>query len=167
MPLSLRGVSDSELMRLDAVRRYLGLDCDPADMHFEGAVIGAVIKKLSPIVEKAAPKTGEQIVQVVAKKFDVRFEIVKDQADIQRLKKHYIETRREIGFALLDKELSDPQIGALLFQLGKPDETNANFVAVLNLQRSRDRDYWNGIHELFPPARGAATEDTAVSTAPE
>lgn len=148
MVLNLRRVSDHEIMRLDAIRSHLGLDCDPADLCFQEAVIGAVVKKLSPIVKKAAPKTGEELVAVVAKKFGVRFEVVREEADIQRLKKHYVESRREIGFTLLDDELADPHIDALLFQLGKPDETDARYVAVLNLQRSRDREYWNGIHEL-------------------
>lgn len=81
--------------------------------------------------------------------FSVRFEEVRSQADIQRLERKYLRGQRELGFAQLRKELANPNVDALLFerqQAGERDEDK--WVAVLNLQQSEAKSYFNRAHEL-------------------
>jgi hypothetical protein len=54
-----------------------------------------------------------------------------------------------LGFGLLEKELSDPSVDALLFQRVNVDtDSPERWIAVINLQETEARGYWNRPHEL-------------------
>ncbi len=80
-------------------------------------------------------------------------------ADVAELEDRYLKGKREIGFAQLRGELDQPGVDALLFQrmhAGPRDPDR--WVAVLNLQETRAKAYWNRFHEMIhrigePPQR--------------
>src|SRR5262245_37722823 len=117
MALKLRRVGSAELHRLDAVARHLKLRCRADDDEFLDAVTAAVIRRIKPIIQRAAPKNGEELVAAVAAHLNVHFEPVRSQSDIDRIRDHYVKKERQLGFAQLGEELADRRIDALLFQL--------------------------------------------------
>lgn len=148
MAVALKNATVNDVMRLDAIASFLKTDCDPDDIGFETACTKAVLKKVKRIVNESQAKRGEDVLAAVASHFGVRFEEVRDNRDVAKLKRRYLK-QRELGFAVLDRELADGDVDALLFQLTNvADDNPEQFVAILNLQESESRGFWNRSHEL-------------------
>ncbi len=142
-------ITDGQLMRLDAVADHLDIRVDAEDERFNEAVVSTCLTKVAPIIADAAATTGEQILAALGNHYSVRFEEVRSQADIQRLEQKYLNGQRELGFAQLESELANPNVDALLFERQKAGEFAVDkWVAVLNLQRSESRSFFNRAHEL-------------------
>jgi Zn-dependent peptidase ImmA (M78 family) len=136
-------------MRLDAVAEHLDVQIDPEDDGFNEAVVSTCLDKVAPIIADASSASGEEILSTLGNHFSVRFEEVRTQADIDRLEQKYLQGQRELGFAQLQAELANPSVDALLFQRQKAEEhDNDKWVAVLNLQQTESRSFFNRAHEL-------------------
>jgi hypothetical protein len=138
-----------EEQRLLAVREYLGVRAKPQDANFDREVVEAAIAKVRPLIEARADYTGEEISAAIAGHLSVHFEEVRSSADIVALEQKYLVERRELGFGLLAHELADPSVDALLFQRmhAAPNDPD-HWVAVMNLQETEARGYWNRAHEM-------------------
>lgn len=148
MELSIR-LTEGQLMRLDAVAEHLDIQIDPEDDGFNDAVISSCLSKVAPIIADASATTGEEILAAVGRYYSVLFEEVRSSADIERLEQKYLRGQREIGFAQLQNELANPNVDALLFQRQKAQQHDRDkWVAVLNLQQTETRSFWNRAHEL-------------------
>jgi hypothetical protein len=150
--------SDSQLIRLDAIVRNLRVG-----KHWHGPettkdIVTASIEAASSILV-GVPSKGEAIAEKLAGAYHVRFKEVRGEKDIAEIEQEYLRDKKEIGFGQLRLELEDPNVDALLFQrLHAVESDSDRWVAVLNLQRSEARAYWNRFHELShrvaePPQR--------------
>jgi hypothetical protein len=149
MTVALKNATLGELMRLDSIASHLELEVDPTDPAFVDEAIAAVKRKVAPIARRTSPQNGEDLLASIAAHFGVTFEEVREPGDIAALKHRYLKQRREIGFAVIDDELADTNVDALLFQLTNPRrDSRERFIAILNLQESESRGYWNRSHEL-------------------
>ena len=102
-----------------------------------------------PIIKKANPKTGEEIATVLAAHFSVHFEEVRGPVDIDLLENNYLRQKRELGFGRLREELEDPHVDALLFRRMRAQPHDPDkWVAVLNLQLTDAKAYWDRFHEI-------------------
>lgn len=147
--MNLTQATTGQLMRLDSIAQHLKLTSDPRDQSFEGEAIEAVLVKVKPIVDATRPNRGEGVIAAIAANYGVRFEEVRSSEDVINVKRRYLEERGELGFGMIDDELANPHVDALLFQLTQvPDNHPERYVAVLNLQESATRAYWNRSHEL-------------------
>ena len=140
---------DRELMRLDSMARHLRLKRRYPTEGFVEEAVAACLRRVEPIVREVLPCRGEVIADALAEHYGVTFEEVRDAEDVDLLEDKYLKQRGELGFARLRKELKDPHVDALLFRrmhasVGDADE----YVAVLNLQDSDAKLYWNKKHEL-------------------
>lgn len=138
------------LLRLDGLADHLGLARKWGEPSFEQEAVAACLRQAAPILKSAKVQTGEEVAAALAAHFAVQFESVRHPADISRLEDKYLKQKREIGFARLRDEISNPSVDALLFQRieARPEEPD-RWVAVLNLQGSDDRVYWSQFHELI------------------
>jgi hypothetical protein len=115
--------------------------------------------KIDPLVKTLLPCTGEQIALGLGDHLCLTFEEVHGPCDIDEIETRYLKGKREIGFAQLRGELAQPGVDALLFQRMNAGERDPDrWVAVLNLQQSAAKAYWNRFHELAhriaePPQR--------------
>ncbi|MCA9217181.1 MAG: hypothetical protein KDB27_29130 [Planctomycetales bacterium] len=142
-------ITDGQLMRLDAVADHLDIRIDAEDEGFNEAVISTCLTKVAPIIADASATSGEEILAALGNHFSVRFEEVRSQADIQRLEQKYLKGQRELGFAQLEKELANPNVDALLFERQQAEVWDDDkWVAVLNLQQTEARSFFNRAHEL-------------------
>lgn len=157
--MKLANATTGQLIRLDSIADYLKLASDPAEPSFADEAVEAVLQKVKPIVNAARPEQGESVVAAIANHYGVRFEEVRSPGDVHSVKRRYLNERGELGFGMIDAELANPQVDALLFQLTQvPTDHPEKFIAVLNLQDSPARGYWNRSHELShrlaePPQR--------------
>lgn len=136
--------------RLLAMREHLKLRVRPSDPSFDAAVVDACVRQVEPIIAANATQLGETIIERIGRSLGVRFEEVQSSADIEHLKKKYLVGQRELGFAMLDEELADPNVDALLFQrMNAPKGDHDQWVAVLNMQATHARAYWSRPHELL------------------
>lgn len=155
---SLSNPSRSELMQLDAIANNLGLGKRWTGKEMTAQVVAASLRRIDPVLRGIAP-CGEVIAEALASHYQVRFEEVRTEKDIDFLEEHYLRCKKEIGFAQLRDELRNPKLDALLFQRIHANEDDPDrWVAVLNLLLTRDRAYWNRFHELShriaePPQR--------------
>lgn len=141
--------TEGQLMRLDAVADHLDIRLDPEDEGFNEAVISSCMTKVAPVITDAAATSGEEILAALGQHYSVLFEEVRSTADIERLEQKYLRGQRELGFAQLQSELADPNVDALLFQRQRAkDRDRDKWVAVLNLQQTETRSFWNRAHEL-------------------
>jgi hypothetical protein len=143
------GVLSDELIRLDSIAEHLKLRRRWGETGFEDDAVQACIRRLAPIIRKANPKTGEEIAAALAAHFSIHFEEVRGPGDIDLLENNYLRQKRELGFGRLREELEDPHVDALLFrrmraQAHDPDK----WVAVLNLQLTDAKAYWDRFHEI-------------------
>lgn len=142
-------VTAGDEIRLDRLAAHLGLSIQWEDPGFEQAVVASCLKSVRPIIEASKPVNGEGVTEVLAKHFRVRFEEVRGLSDVEQLEKKYLHGHKELGFARLREELKDPDVDALLFQRNKATEQDHDrWVAVLNLQRTEAKAYWDRNHEL-------------------
>lgn len=139
-----------ERHRLLQIREHLGVRSRPDDKSFESEVVAACAKKIQPIVNAHSSCPGEEIIGAIAKEFGVHFEEVHSREDIESLQRKYLVEQRELGFGMLEAELSDPTVDALMFQrMWAIGEARDRWIAVINSQVSRSRGYWSRAHELI------------------
>ncbi len=144
-----REPTTEDFLRLDAIAKYLKLKCDFQQEGFTEAVIEACLDRIAPVVDRMLPCSGEQIALELAKHLQLTFEEVRSPEDIIALVEHYLKGKREIGFAQLPDELARPGVDALLFERMNAQEQDPDrWVAILNLQDSEAKGYWNRFHEL-------------------
>jgi hypothetical protein len=144
-----RQATTHELLRLDAIAQHLKIKSRYPQEGFTEAVIDACLDRIAPVVDKLLPCSGEQIALGLAKHLHLTFEEVRGPADIGDLLKRYLKGKKEIGFAQLPDELARPGVDALLFERMNAEERDPDrWVAVLNLQDSDAKGYWNRFHEL-------------------
>src|SRR5437867_2435353 len=136
--------SDEEVMRLLAISDHLGVKRNWDEAGFEDEVIQASLRRVEPIVRKTRPRTGDGVASSLAAHFRVFFEEVYAFNDVERLEQKYLREKGEIGFAQLRDEISNSAVDALLFQrIHAAPEDPDQWVAVLNLQNSASRGYWD------------------------
>lgn len=147
--VSQRGATAQDLIRLDAIAKNLKISSRYGQPSFFADVTAACLARTKPVISKLLPCTGEQIAIGLAEHFRLVFEEVRGPRDIAKLKKHYLQGKREIGFAQLEDELVQPGIDALLFErMNARDGDHDKWVAVLNLQETEAKAYWNRFHEF-------------------
>lgn len=137
------------LMRLDAIAKHLRVRSRYPHPSFTPDVTAACLTRIAPVVDKLLPCTGERIALGLGEHLCLTFEEVHGEDDVVNIETRYLKRKKEIGFAQLRAELRQPGVDALLFQrmhaeAHEPDR----WVAVLNLQESSSRAYWNRFHEL-------------------
>lgn len=143
-----RKPTGQELLRLDAIAKHLNVKSHYPQPAFPSDVVAACLARIAPVVEKLLPCGGEQISLGLARHLCVTFEEVYGPHDVEMLETRYLKGKK-IGFARLRGELAEPGVDALLFQRMYADEREADkWVAVLNLQETAAKRYWNGFHEL-------------------
>jgi len=138
-----------DILRLDAIAQNLKVKSRLEDSTFAADVKAACLARVAPVLKKLLPCTGEEIALGLGESLCLKFEEVHGPHDVEKLEDHYLRGKKEIGFAQLRDELENPGVDALLFQrmhakAGDPD----TWVAVLNLQESGAKAYWNRFHEL-------------------
>lgn len=144
-----RQATAQDLLRLDAVAKHLKIKSRYPQEGFTQAVIDACLDRIAPVVEKLLPCSGEQIAFGLAKHLHLTFEEVRGPDDVGKLLNHYLKDKKEIGFAQLPDEIARPGVDALLFERMNANERDPDrWVAVLNLQDSEAKGYWNRYHEL-------------------
>lgn len=138
-----------DMMRLDAIAKHLKVKARFPDARFTTEVTDACMKRVSSIIDQMLPCTGEQIAAGLGEHFQLIFEEVHGLDDVEALENRYLKDMKEIGFAQLRSELDRPGVDALLFERMNAEERDADrWVAVLNLQESQAKAYWNRFHEL-------------------
>ncbi len=154
-----RKPTGQDLLRLDAIARHLGVKSRYQEPTFTADVTAACLARIAPVIDKLLPCTGERIALGLGEHLSLTFEEVHGPADVVKLEDRYLKGKKEIGFAQLRGELVQPGVDALLFQrihAGPRDPDR--WVAVLNLQETCAKAYWNRFHEMIhriaePPQR--------------
>lgn len=144
-----RKPTTQDFMRLDAIAKHLKIKSRYPQPTFASDVAAASLARIAPVVEKMLPCTGEQIAEGLGEHLCVTFEEVHSAQDVADIENRYLKGKKEIGFAQLRGELDRPGVDALLFERmhAKANEPD-RWVAVLNLQDSGARAYWNRFHEI-------------------
>ena len=136
-------------MRLDQIAEHLGIAERFGNPKFRQAVIAACVARMRPILDRYVKCTGEESTAALARHFCVTFEEVHGPDDVAEIEEKYLQKKREIGFARLRDELLQPGVDALLFQrINAQLHDSDKWVAVINLQQTRAKSYWNRCHEL-------------------
>ena len=144
-----RKATTHELLRLDAIAKHLGVKSRYSQPTFGSDVAAACLSRIKPVIQKLLPCTGEEIALGLADHLCVAFEEVHGPSDVDELEDRYLKGKKEIGFAQLRNELDQPGVDALLFQrMHASDLDRDHWVAVLNLQNTSSKAYWNRFHEL-------------------
>jgi hypothetical protein len=145
----LRKATTHELLRMDAIAKHLGVKSRYPQIAFGSDVAAACVTKISPVIKKLLPCTGEHIALALGEHLCLTFEEVHGPEDVDELERRYLKGKREIGFAQMRGELSRPGVDALLFQRMHAKERDPDrWVAILNLQQTAAKAYWNRFHEL-------------------
>ena len=144
-----RKPTTQDFMRLDAIAKHLKVKSRYPAPTFTAEVTAACLSRIAPVVDKMLPCTGEKIALGLGEHLCLTFEEVHDEDDVADIEARYLKRKKEIGFAQLRGELRQPGVDALLFERmhAEPQEPD-RWVAVLNLQNSASRAYWNRFHEL-------------------
>jgi len=138
-----------DILRLDAIAENLKVKSRYEDPSFSNDVRAASLARIAPVLKKLLPCTGEEIALGLGESLCLKFEEVHGPHDVAKLEDHYLKGKKEIGFAQLRDELETPGVDALLFQRVHAKEGDLDrWVAVLNLQESGAKAYWNRFHEL-------------------
>ena len=138
-----------DLMRLDAIAKHLKIKSRYPQPTFTADVTAACMARIAPVVDKLLPCTGEQIALGLGDHLCLTFEEVHGPHDVVELEDRYLKGKKEIGFAQLRGELDHPGVDALLFERMNAKERDPDrWVAVLNLQETAAKAYWNRFHEL-------------------
>jgi hypothetical protein len=144
-----RAAKDHDVMRLDQIASHLGIAERHGAPEFREAVVQACLGRIQPILQRRPQSNGEGAIAALAHHFCVIFEEVRGPGDVAIIEDKYLRKRREIGFARLRDELRQPGVDALLFQRLNAAPNDADrWVAVINLQETRTKSYWNRCHEL-------------------
>lgn len=144
-----RKMTTQDLLRLDAIAKHLRVKSRYPAPEFTADVTTACLSRIAPVVDKMLPCTGEKIAMGLGEHLCLTFEEVHCEDDVADIEDRYLTRKKEIGFAQLRGELRQPGVDALLFErmYAEAQETD-RWVAVLNLQQSASRAYWNRFHEL-------------------
>ena len=135
-------------IRLDAIVKNLGIGKHWDDRDSEEKVVEACLHKVDTLINNEI-ENGENLALQIANHFKVKFEEVRNNADIDSLENTYLKQKKEMGFALLRDELTSPNVDALLIQRRNATQEDLDqWVAVLNLLFTDTRAYWNRFHEL-------------------
>jgi hypothetical protein len=138
-----------DLLRLDAIATHLKIKSRYPTISYTAEVIEASLSKIAPVVDRLLRCTGEQIALELGKHLCLTFEEVRGPDDVLDLEHRYLKRKKEIGFAQLRGEIGQPGVDALLFERMNANERDPDrWVAVLNLQRTAAKAYWNRFHEL-------------------
>jgi len=138
-----------DLLRLDGIAKHLKLKSRYPDERFTGDVINACLARVQPVVDKLLPCTGERIARGLGDHLCLTFEEVYGPQDVKALENRYLKGKKEIGFAQLRGEIARPGVDALLFErMHAAERDRDRWVAVLNLQDSNHKAYWNRFHEI-------------------
>ena len=144
-----RQATTHELMRLDAIANHLNIKSRYPQDGFTEAVIEACLDRIAPVVDKLLPCSGEEIALGLGEHLHLTFEEVRGPEDVSDLLKRYLKGKKEIGFAQVPDQLAQPGVDALLFERMHAEERDPDrWVAILNLQDSDAKGYWNRFHEL-------------------
>lgn len=144
-----RKPTGQDLMRLDAIAKHLKVKSRFPDPAFTDDVTAACLAQVAPVIGKMRPESGEDIALGLGNHFQLTFEEVHGPHDVVKLENRYLKGKRELGFAQLRDELDQPGVDALLFQrVHASDQDPDRWVAVLNLQQSRAKAYWNRFREM-------------------
>jgi hypothetical protein len=136
-------------LRLDAIAKHLKVKTRYPHPNFTAEVTAACLARIAPVVDKLLPCSGEDIALGLGEHLCLTFEEVHGPHDVVELEDRYLKGKKEIGFAQLRDELEQPGVDALLFQRMRAEEDDPDrFVAVLNLQQTKAKAYWNRFHEL-------------------
>jgi len=145
----VRKATAQDELRLDAMARHLKIASRYPEPRFTVEVTAACLERVSPIISKLLPCSGEDIAQGLGDHFCVTFEEVHDQEDADEIVDRYLIGKNELGFAQLHDELADGGVDALLFERMYADEHDRDrWVAVLNLLEGGAKGYWSRFHEL-------------------
>jgi len=145
----LRKPTGQDLMRLDAIAKHLNVKSRFEDRSFGADVASACLARIAPVIDKLLPCAGEKIALGLGEHLCLTFEEVHGPHDIVELEDRYFRGKKEIGFAQLRGELRQPGVDALLFERMNAEERAPDrWVAVLNLQDTAAKAYWNRFHEL-------------------
>jgi hypothetical protein len=144
-----RKPTGQDLMRLDAIAKHLKIESRYPKPTFTADVAAACMTRIAPLVDELLPCTGEQIALGLGDHLYLTFEEVHGPHDVVELEDRYLKGKKEIGFARLRGELDHPGVDALLFERMNAEEHDPDrWVAVLNLQETAAKAYWNRFHEL-------------------
>jgi hypothetical protein len=144
-----RTATTQEIMRLDAIAKHLGIKSRYPQSSFTSDVGKACVRKIAPVIDKMSAPTGEVIAFGLAEHLHLKFEEVRQPRDVDELEHRYLKGKKEIGFAQLRTELAQPGCDALLFErINAAEHDTDKWVAVLNLQQTEAKAYWNRFHEL-------------------
>ena len=133
-------------IRLERIRDHLGISLSVQDSKFNTAVRNVAVKRLKSLHgQNANIADGEKFLAKTASHLNITFEEVRSQEDITRLEDQYLRQNKEIAFGQLELELRNSDVDALLF---RRQQKKGHFVAVLNLQDTDSRGYWNRAHEI-------------------
>ena len=136
--------------RLQRIREHLGIRTSVDSPAFEEAVAAVCRERITSLMEGSNPQSGEEVLDHVARRLQVRFEEVHDEHDLAALETKYLKEKREIGFGQLSMQFEDPGVDALLFQRERAAaDASDKWVAVLNLRETIRRAYWSRSHELI------------------
>ncbi len=134
--------------RLWEMREHLCVKSEIDDPQFKSEVIVAAKRSIARFPGIHNCKTADEIIDIASRQLSVYFEEARSDADVQEIQTRYLE-QRELGFAQLSLELSDPSVDAVLLKrnhvAGNQDH---QYVAVLNLKEGASRAFWNRVHEL-------------------
>ncbi|MBN4071842.1 hypothetical protein JYT83_00335 [bacterium AH-315-F18] len=138
-----------ELVRLDEIAKNLGIRKRWGSEGFMKAAVDAAMRKVNLVLHGQAVRAGADVLEALASHYSIAFERVRKPGDILELENKYLREQREIGFAQLREEFSDPGVDAVLFRRTKAATgLERNWIAVLNLQDSPSREYWDIFHEI-------------------
>ncbi len=141
----VRSTSLEHIHRLDAIREYMDVKAKVNDPDFETEVIVASKRKLENNYNNSAMvDNGEHFISNIASNLNIAFEEIRTPEDVTYLQNKYLK-QNELGFGQLELELQVPNVDALLF---KRQHKPNHYVAVLNLQDTEARVYWNKAHEV-------------------
>lgn len=144
-----RQATTHELLRLDAIAKHLKIKSRYPEAGFTESVIDACLHRIAPVVDRLLPCSGEQIALGLGEHLHLTFEEIHGPADVDDLLTRYLKGKKEIGFAQVPDQLAQPGVDALLFERMHAAERDPDrWVAVLNLQDSDAKGYWNRFHEV-------------------
>jgi hypothetical protein len=147
-------MSPEDKHRLHEIRSYLDVRAKISDSDFESEVVARSASKLADIHKSISSKDGENFILDVAKNLNVAFEEIHSPEDVTNIRDKYLR-QKELGLGQLELELRNPNVDALLF---KRQQKPNHYIAILNLQETSSRAYWNRAHEtshrlIEPPQR--------------
>lgn len=136
-------ISKEQENRLLGIRENLDVSSKVNDPKFTEEVVAKSFDKIRSIHDGTSID-GEGFIKNVASNLKLEFEEVRSAEDIAHLQKFYL-AQKEIAFGQLQLEFQGGDVDALTI---KRKHKPGHYVAVLNLQDTSSRGYWNKAHEI-------------------